>query len=468
MDTDRARRFWRKFYSELATYGIPPHHRPMCQQHVQRYIDAHEGLRLVRHGPRQVSAYLEKLGRSTACTEYTYAQVVRALEILFRRLVKAPWADRFSWEDWLQRGRVIPANHATVVRDRLGVVSEEATGQGLDPDTLTGAVARAHALAPELIERLVGAIRMRDYSIRTEEAYLSWFARFMLFHDSLGPDSWEATHVRAFLEHLVLKRKVSASTQKQALNALAFVFRHVLGRQFDLDTFARSRKPVRVPVVLSRDEVRRVLDAITATTYRLMADLLYGCGLRLMEVVRLRVQDVDFERHRIVIREAKGRKDRVVPLPRRLVEPLARQIEQVRALHARDLDAGHGEVYLPEALARKYPQAPRELRWQYLFPSARLSHDPRSGRVRRHHLHENSLQKQIRRAANASGIVKRVTSHTFRHSFATHLLESGTDIRTVQELLGHADVNTTMIYTHVLDRPGVMVASPLDSLDPAG
>lgn len=422
-------------------------------------------MRLVHHGPREVSAYLEHLGRSTSCTAQAYAQVVRALEILFLRLVKAPWAVRFSWEDWLQRAQAIPVNHATVLRDRRVVSPERAEGHRLAPGTLTGAVAKAHAIEPELLERLVGAIRMRDYSIRTEEAYLSWLARFMLFHDPLPPDAWTATHVRAFLEHLVLKRKVSVSTQKQALNALAFVFRHVLDRQFDLDTFTRSRKPVRVPVVLSRDEVRRVLGAIKAPTYRLMADLLYGCGLRLMEAVRLRVQDVDFERHRIVIREAKGRKDRVVPLPRRLVAPLTSQVEQVRALHARDLDAGHGEVYLPDALARKYPQAPRELRWQYLFPSARLSQDPRSGRVRRHHIHENSLQKQIRRAANASGILKRVTSHTFRHSFATHLLEAGTDIRTVQELLGHADVNNTMIYTHVLDRPGVTVASPLDSLD---
>lgn len=256
---------------------------------------------------------------------------------------------------------------------------------------------------------------------------------------------------------------MSASTQNQALNALVFLYEKVLERPLgDLGAFRRSRRPKRLPVVLSRNEVNRLLVEL-AGMHWLIGSLLYGTGMRLMEALRLRVQDLEFDRGLIVVRRGKGDKDRMVPLPESLADPLARHLEDVHALHQRDLDAGFGEALLPDALARKYPGAPREWRWQFMFPSGRLSRDPRSAATRRHHIHETAAQRAVTAAARRAGIAKKASCHTLRHSFATHLLESGYDIRTVQELLGHADVSTTMIYTHVLNRGGLAVRSPLDT-----
>lgn len=264
----------------------------------------------------------------------------------------------------------------------------------------------------------------------------------------------------------MVRRNVAASTQSQALNALVFFYKNVLEHPLSEQiAFPHSKKPRRLPVVLTRDEVQRLFNHFRHPTQRLMANLLYGCGMRLMECVRLRVLDVDFGYQQILVRNGKGKKDRVVPLPTRLAGELRGQIEKIKTLHAKDLDEGFGRVYLPHALSRKYPNAEKEFRWQYVFPSAKLSTDPRSGITRRHHVHENGLQKHIKVAAEQAGIDKKVSCHTLRHSFATHLLESGYDIRTVQELLGHADVSTTMIYTHVLNRPGLSVTSPFDTLD---
>jgi integron integrase len=261
-----------------------------------------------------------------------------------------------------------------------------------------------------------------------------------------------------------VRGKVSACTQSQALNALVFLYRQVLGRSLDeLGDFARAKRPKRLPVALERSEVARLLSGIGGTQH-LIAALLYGTGMRLMECVRLRVQDVDFRYHQIVVRDGKGQKDRVVPLPERLEEPLQTHLQAVRGLHEQDLAQGYGEAFLPDALARKWPNAPRERIWQYVFPSGRVSVDPRSGKTRRHHVHENGLQKALKAAAQRAGIPKRVNCHCLRHSFATHLLESGYDIRTVQELLGHAGMSTTMIYTHVLNRGGQGVRTPLDGL----
>lgn len=279
------------------------------------------------------------------------------------------------------------------------------------------------------------------------------------------PAELDDTDMAAFLEDLVVNRHVSGSTQNQALNALVFFYKHVLKNDtIELGAFAHSRKPRRLPVVLTRDEINRLLSSLDNPRSKLMAGLLYGCGLRLMECVRLRILDVDFGYQHILIRNAKGGKDRIVPLPNRLNEALREQIKFVEQQHKEDLACGLDGVYLPEALSRKYPKAEKELMWQYLFPASRVSVDPRSGKTRRHHIHENGLQKHIKRAAAAAGLNKRVNCHALRHSFATHLLESGYDIRTVQELLGHADVSTTMIYTHVLNRPGITVTSPIDIL----
>ncbi|MER2555309.1 MAG: integron integrase [Thauera sp.] len=315
-----------------------------------------------------------------------------------------------------------------------------------------------------MIERLVAVIRQRNYSIRTEEAYRSWTLRFLTFIGDRDPGCAGATDVAAFLETLAVQGNVAASTQNQALNALVFLYGQVLERPLgDMGTFQRAKRPRRLPVVLTQGEVGRLLENIEGT-YHLMASLLYGTGMRLMECLRLRVKDVDFDYRQIMVRDGKGQKDRVVPLPDGLIDPLRAHLERVRALHEADVQAGRGEVYLPFALANKYPSAPREWGWQYLLPSGRLSVDPRGGVTRRHHLHENSLQKAVKQAAIRAQLTKPVNCHALRHSFATHLLESGYDIRTVQELLGHADVSTTMIYTHVLNRGGKGVRSPLDAL----
>lgn len=318
--------------------------------------------------------------------------------------------------------------------------------------------------SPRLLDQVRELIRIRHYSIRTEQAYVQWIRRFILFHDKRHPLELGAGEVTAFLSHLAVKRNVAASTQNQALNAILFLYRDVLKCTLPwLEGVQRAKKPQRLPVVLTRDEVRALLAQMQGTTW-LMAALVYGGGLRLMECLRLRVKDIDFEYRQLVIRDAKGQKDRVTLLPQNLFEPLRNYLVRVRALHENDLREGYGCVYLPFALAQKYPTAERDWGWQYVFPSTRRSIDPRSGIERRHHAPEDSLQRALRQAVQRAGIIKPATVHTLRHSFATHLLESGYDIRTVQELLGHADVKTTMIYTHVLNRGGRGVVSPFETI----
>ncbi|HEX8472802.1 MAG TPA: integron integrase [Pyrinomonadaceae bacterium] len=314
----------------------------------------------------------------------------------------------------------------------------------------------------QLLDRVREAVRMRHYSIRTEEAYIRWIRQYILFFKKRHPSEMGASEVSAFLSYLAVKREVAASTQNQALSALLFLYREVLDQPIEwLDDVERAKKSMRLPVVLTKDEVRVVLSHLREDKW-LMASLLYGAGLRLLECVRLRVKDVDFTRLQITVREGKGNKDRVTVLPSTLVEPLQRQLERVKALHEMDVHVGFGHVYLPYALARKYTNAEREWGWQYVFPASKRSLDSRSGQERRHHIAETALQKAVKDAVRMAGINKSASCHTLRHSFATHLLESGYDIRTIQELLGHADVSTTMIYTHVLNKGGRGVKSPLE------
>jgi integron integrase len=317
---------------------------------------------------------------------------------------------------------------------------------------------------PRLLDQVRAVLRRKHYSLRTEEAYVGWVRRYVLFHHKRHPCDMGLPEVEAFLTDLAVAQQVAASTQNQALSALLFLYAEVLEQPLEGRVASvRAKQPDRLPTVMSRDEVGRVLDALTGA-HQLMAKLLYGSGLRLMECVRLRVKDLDFAQRQVVVRDGKGAKDRVTPLPERLIVPLQEHLHRVALLHQRDLREGYGEVFLPDAFARKAATARRDWIWQYVFPAEQRSTDPRSGAVRRHHVDESGLQKAVRRAAELAQIPKRVTCHTFRHSFATHLLEGGYDIRTVQELLGHRDVSTTMIYTHVLNRGGRGVRSPLDDV----
>ena len=322
----------------------------------------------------------------------------------------------------------------------------------------------SQSASPRLLEQVREAIRVRHYSIRTEGTYVSWIKRFILFHGKRHPRDMGVQEVEQFLSHLAVAGHVAASTQSQALSALLFLYQQVLKQDIGwLDDVVRAKKPHRIPVVLTQDEVKAVLAHLSGTTW-IMATLLYGAGLRLLECLRLRVKDVDFTYNQIVVRDGKGRKDRVTMLPQQVKAPLQRHLHDVQQLHAQDVQAGAGHVYLPYALERKYPNASREWIWQYVFPAARPSRDPRTGIIRRHHVHKLVLQRAVHAAVRKANIPKPASGHTLRHSFATHLLEAGYDIRTVQELLGHKDVSTTMIYTHVLNRGGRGVKSPADLL----
>jgi integron integrase len=315
---------------------------------------------------------------------------------------------------------------------------------------------------PKLLDEVRRVLRFKHYSLRTEEAYVDWIRRFIVFHGKRHPREMGVGEVRAFLTHLATERKVSASTQNQALSAMLFLYEHVLEVELGwIEGVERAKKPLRLPVVLTPEEARALL-ASMPEAYRLMAELLYGSGLRLMECLRLRVKDLDFGSLQITVRDGKGQKDRITMLPVSLAPALRVHLERVRGLHEKDLADGFGRVWLPDALERKYPRAPQEWGWQWVFPAERLSIDPRSEVKRRHHVHEKNLQNAVKSAVRATGIAKPASPHSFRHSFATHLLEAGYDIRTVQELLGHKEVSTTMIYTHVLNRPGLAVRSPLD------
>jgi integron integrase len=314
----------------------------------------------------------------------------------------------------------------------------------------------------KLLDHVRDVLRVNHYSARTEEAYVGWIRRYILYHNKTHPREMGALEVELYLTHLAVGEKVSTNTQKQALNALVFLYHRVLqkplGRFRDIE---RPNRPQRRPLVLSKQDVERILRVMSGT-HQLIATLLFGTGMRLLECLRLRVKDVDFALNQIVVRDGKGWKDRITMLPQRIKPELEKHLARVREIHRKDVGDGNGRVHLPEALERKFPKANREWAWQYVFPAAKFSRDPRTGELRRHHVHENSVQKALHRAVRLAGIVKPASCHTLRHSFATELLSAGYDIRTVQELLGHKDVSTTMIYTHVLNKPGIGVKSPLD------
>ena len=362
--------------------------------------------------------------------------------------------------------------HWTVPRGggTLGKLQDLFPGQLIDCDPALGAVRTqdngkpsSSVLAPVLVDLRV-ALQARHYSKRTEQAYGHWVARFLHFYQGRQPAEMAEPEINAFLTHLAVKEKVSASTQNQALAALLFLYRQVIGRNVgDLGEVIRARKPERLPVVMTREEVKVVLGNLTGEKW-LIAAILYGAGLRLMECLRLRVQDIDFSRNEILVRDGKGAKDRITMLPESVKASLQDHLKKAKAVHQRDVTDGWGRVLMPNALDRKYPNAPRDWRWQWVFPQEHRWINLQTKEQGRHHLDESLVQKAVREAVVMAGLTKRATCHTFRHSFATHLLENGSDIRTVQELLGHRDVKTTMIYTHVLHRGPAGVRSPLDGM----
>src|SRR5207244_3710318 len=350
----------------------------------------------------------------------------------------------FNPHRFLTESRRLPSDH------RFGMIASVAFSNS------------AVASSPKLLARVRFDLRVKPYSIRTERAYVDWIRRYILFHRKRHPKEMCEKEITEFLTHLAVEKSVAASTQNQAFSALLFLYQQVLERKLDfIDNVQRVSRPAKLPVVFTPAEARAVLARLKGD-YRLMAELLYGSGLRLMESVRLRVKDIDFGYNRITVRDGKGLRERVALLPRQIQQPLRAHLDRIKELHRQDLARGGGKVYLPFALKRKYPNAERDWIWQYVFPAVKPSLDPFSGEMRRHHVSEKNLQNAVKLAIRASGIKKAASCHTFRHSFATHLLEDGYDIRTVQELLGHKNVATTMLYTHVLNRPGLHIRSPLD------
>ncbi|MCP3663513.1 MAG: integron integrase [Gammaproteobacteria bacterium] len=449
----RIETFWSRYNDLLKLFRIPVRTIPWFRRHIEIFIDEHPNTRLKEHTVESVETWLSNLGRNPHIDEWQFRQKVDALRLLFCHCLKLPWSNQVEWEYWLSGAKTLGNDHPTVAR------SYEMIDKAVkNPKNRLGKA------FPDTYRKFLVSIRIPDYSANTEKSYLGWINRFLSFHGQKHPCECAESEVASFLEHLAINRKVAGATQSQALNALVFFFSRVLEQPLgQIGPYKRPKKPTRLPTVLSPDEIQRLLGFLGPTN-ELMIRMMYGTGMRVMECVSVRLKDLDFEYRQITVRAGKGKKDRSVPMPTVLIARLERQMAYVKQLHEKDIEAGHGSVYMPEALARKYPNAAYELGWHYLFPASRISQDPRSGIARRHHIHQTVIQKGIKKASAKAGILKRVTSHTLRHSFATHLLESGTDIRTVQDLLGHADVSTTMIYTHVAGLGSQGVKSPLDRI----
>lgn len=434
-------KFWKAFQACVEENRIGPDRSPYYVKWAQDFVEFLPEKRLRDRTREDTEAFLTYLRRERGQKEWFVRQAESSLKVLYEVFLPyyKPRQERAA--------KKIIENDST---DKTGVWRDR---------VVPGEVERLFGPA---IERMKTEIRNRHYSIRTESAYVDWVRRFIAFHDYKDTTGLEAAHVKEYLDYLAVKRDVAASTQNQALNALVFLYRGVLKRPFgEMEAFVKAKRPQRLPEVMTRDEIQELFSRMSGVTL-LMAGILYGGGMRIMECVRLRIKDIDFERRQIMVRDGKGQKDRVTMLPERFVAPLQEHLAQARTIYEEDKAKGVPGVYLWPAMTRKYPRAGSEWIWQYVFPAKSLSVDPRTGTVRRHHINEALIQKAIKEAAVKAGINRKISCHTLRHSFATHLLEARYDIRTVQELLGHADVSTTMIYTHVLNRPGIAVISPAD------
>jgi integron integrase len=458
---------WDAFAAALAREpGLKPQAHPHCARWVQGWLRAGGAA-----SADATRSYFASLGRRPGLADWQFRQAARAVAIWCSLEVPSrdiPWADAFDWGALADQSRDLAPSHRSLLRETAPVPAKGPASAGdgnREPSADRMPSPGEQEAISELLDEARRAIRLAGMAVATEQTYVAWinrFSRFRLRRLGAGIRDFDPAAAAAYLEYLALERRVSPSTQRQALNALVFLARKVHGlTEIEIGfSIARggNRRP---PVVLTRGEVRSILGRLE-DPWRLIAELLYGSGLRQSEALRLRVKDLDFGQGHITIHDGKGGKHRLVPLPQTLEPRLRAHLEAARERHLADLAAGVGEVHLPESLARKYPTAPREWIWNWVFPSATLCPHPHTGRVARYHLHEHSLQRQFKEAVRKAGIAKRATCHALRHSFATHLLERGTDIRTVQDLLGHADVSTTMIYLHVMKQPGVGTISPLD------
>jgi len=459
MDPKALSGFWRGYLKVLEAEGIPERQRPYYFRWVEGLLGGAVGQRLSRE---QVEEYFHRLSQDEAIEGWQAAQAIEATRLALCHAGRAQWGEwarEIEWGAWKERMRALEAQHPTRMRSAVRNPEWDRARERwkhAHPDEARGLAWVESAMRNRL--------RNADYALRTEQGYVAWALRYTRFAYRVlgGPEAVKQEEsVGQYLHFLAVVRDVSPGTQKQALNALVFLFRRCFGREgVDFGEFCRARVRQRVPVVLSEGELGRILENLPEP-WRGAAELMYGSGLRVSECMRLRIKDLDFERGQIVLRETKGDRERVVPLPNRLEGKLRGLVEEARRVHAGDVARGTGRVTLPRALERKYRGAARSFGWFWLFPAGKLVRDEQ-GEWRRHHLHEGSLQKLFKRAVGLAGIEKRATSHSLRHSFATHLLERGTDIRTVQELLGHADVSTTMIYLHVVRKAGAGVRSPLD------
>ncbi len=445
-----------RFIQRIAELPIKPTARDYYIQWAESWTKARG-----HHSPERTHAYFDALTRSTRLTDWQFRQAVDAARVLACDVLAVPWASGFDWRGLSDQARSLEPDHRTLARETIRVRASLPPSPTPSPEQ----VADAETELKRLIDSLRRIIRIKNMVMATEETYVHWNCRFIRFcFQMLGqsPQIIGPPAITAYLDFLALERNVSPATQKQALNAMAFLMKNVLGiEEFTLDHITPARGARRPPVVMTREEVRSVF-ARMEDPWKLIAQVMYGSGLRLMEAMRLRVKDLDFGQGTITIHDGKGGRHRVVTLPVALEQRLQQHLDRLREKHLQDLPVGAGDVHMPESLMRKWPNATREWCWQYLFASATLCPHPRTGRIARHHLHESSMQRQFKDAVRKAGVPKRATCHTLRHSFATHLLESGTDIRTVQSLMGHSSVETTMIYLHVMKRPGAGGPSPLD------
>lgn len=403
--------FWKKYTKTLEHFHISAKAVPWYRRHIEGFIADHPDIRLRSHTADSVGRWLEREGRKPNISDWQFRQKIDALRILMGHFLRLPWSIDFDWERWSSGALSLERDHPTIARtyEMIDKAVEDPKNH----------LARAY---PDIYRKYLVAIRLPDYAANTEKSYLSWINRFLHFHHGRHPYDCAEPEVASFLEHLTLERKVSGATQALALNALVFFYARVLERPLGIiGPYKRPNKPKRMPTVLSFQEVSSLLKQLSGLNW-LIINLMYGTGLRVMECVRLRLLDLDFDYRRIIVRAGKGMKDRSVPMPEMLVVPLETQIEQVKHQHEQDLTAGLGSVYMPNALSRKYPHADKELRWQYLFPASRIAQDPRAGSLRRHHLHQSTVQKVVKRAAEAAGIRKRVTSHTLRRLWMPPIL----------------------------------------------